>query len=441
MKFVSTAGGATADLAGALTSGLASDGGLYVPETLPRLSAPALAGCETLPESALKTLAPFFADSVLADDLPLICNESLGLPLPITAIPPAEAAGGEPPAWLLELFHGPTAAFKDFAARFLAACLSRLRGGDDPVRTVLVATSGDTGSAVAAAFHRRAGFRVVVLYPDGKVSARQAHQLGAFGDNVHAYRVQGDFDDCQRLVKQALGDRELLERVPMTSANSISIGRLLPQVSYYAHAASQLFARTRETIDVIVPTGNLGNALACILAREMGLPIGHVTLATNANRALPRFFAGEAFNPGEAIATLANAMDVGSPSNFERLAWLFRGRDLREADIDAVGIDDERIRETIVKTDRERDLAVCPHTACAMAALEDRRKAGNDRPTLVVATAHPAKFEQVVEPLLGREIPPPPALAALLERPSHAEALAADYPALRDVLASGGENL
>ncbi|MDZ7713648.1 MAG: threonine synthase [Rhodovibrio sp.] len=373
----------------------------------------------------------------MQDELPPICGEALDLPLPITRLTPPEGAHGEAeraPTWLLELFHGPTAAFKDFAARFLAACLSRLRADDDGIRTVLVATSGDTGGAVAAAFHRRPGFRVVVLYPDGRVSARQAHQLGAFGDNVSAYRVQGNFDDCQRLVKRALNDTELLDQVPMTSANSISIGRLLPQISYYAHAAHQLHAETGERTDVIVPTGNLGNALAAIMAREMGLPIGHVTLATNANRALPEYFAGGEFDPQEAVATLANAMDVGSPSNFERLAWLFRDRDLRHADIDAVDIDDERIRRTIVKTDRERGLAVCPHTACAMAALEDRRRAGHDRPTLVAATAHPAKFEQVVEPLLGREIPPPEALAALLERPSHAGALEADYGALRNVL-------
>ncbi|WP_376694337.1 threonine synthase [Wenzhouxiangella sp. EGI_FJ10409] len=440
MRFISTAGNASADLAEALTSGLAPDGGLFVPEELPHLEPDALDGCATLPESAYKTLAPFFAGSPLADELPVICNEALDLPLPINRLAVPDGARSEAEhasAWLLELFHGPTAAFKDFAARFLAACLSRLRADDAPVRTVLVATSGDTGAAVAAAFHRRAGFRVVVLYPDGRVSARQAHQLGAFGDNVATYRVQGNFDDCQRLVKRALNDRELLEQVPMTSANSISIGRLLPQISYYAHAASKLFTETREPIDVIVPTGNLGNALACILAREMGLPIGRVTLATNANRALPEYFSGGEFNPREAVATLANAMDVGRPSNFERLAWLFRDRDARDAGIDAVGIDDKRIRETIVRTERERGLVVCPHTACAMAAFEDRRRAGHDRPALVVATAHPAKFEQVVEPLLGREIPPPPALAELLRKDSRAIPMVAEYGALRDVLVSG----
>jgi threonine synthase len=183
-----------------------------------------------------------------------------------------------------------------------------------------------------------------------------------------------------------------------------------------------------------VPTGNLGNALACIMAREMGLPIGRVTLATNANATLPDYFGGREFTPREALATLANAMDVGNPSNFERLAWLFRDGDLRESGIDAVAVDDERIRETIKRTDRERDLAICPHTACAMAAYEDRLKAGETRPTLLVATAHPAKFEQVVEPLLGREIDPPLALAELLRKDSHAEPMAAEYEALLGVL-------
>ena len=405
MKFVSTAGGASADLAEALTSGLAPDGGLFVPEALPRLQDGALDGCQTLPESAPKTLAPFFAGSPLEDELPLICSEALDLPLPITRLGVPNGAAGE------------AGARAGLAAGAVSRAHGRFQGlrralpGRLPVAPARRRRAGSNRAGGDLRRYRRRGGRGLSspaglsrgrALPRGKVSARQAHQLGAFGDNVSAYRVQGNFDDCQRLVKRALNDRELLDQVALTSANSISIGRLLPQISYYAHAAHRLFTETRAPVDVIVPTGNLGNALACIMAREMGLPIGHVTLATNANRALPEYFAGGEFDPQQAIATLANAMDVGSPSNFERLAWLFRDKNLRDADIDAVGIDDERIRRTIVKTDHERGLTVCPHTACAMAALEDRRRAGHDRPTLVVATAHPAKFEQVVEPLLGR---------------------------------------
>lgn len=433
MRFVSTraADDDGIDLAGALASGLAPDGGLYVPARIPVLDHPLPSGGVGLAATATEVLAPYFSGSTLAAELGPICHEALDLPLPIVPLPTEDDSGHEQRAWMLELFHGPTAAFKDFAARFLAGCLQRLRADDAPVLTVLVATSGDTGGAVAAAFEHRPGFRVVVLYPDGRVSARQAHQLGAFGDNVHTFRVRGAFDDCQRMVKRALNDRELLETVPATSANSISIGRLLPQISYYAHAAKQLDDARAGRLDVIVPTGNLGNALAAVIAREMGLPIGRVTLATNANRALPDFFRTGEFSAREAVATLANAMDVGQPSNFERLAWLFGERRLLDAGIDAVAIDDERIRATIRSAERERGLVVCPHTACALAAFEDQRRAGDSAPKLLAATAHPAKFEQVVEPLIGRAIEAPAPLAQLLERPSRAEALEADDAAFK----------
>ncbi len=420
MNYLSTGGQASAtDLAGALRAGLAPDGGLYVPERIPSIAIETLVHNTDLPETATTLLAPYFFRSELENELPRICREALDLPLPLIEFEPGRA-------WILELFHGPTAAFKDFAARFLAACMARLRADSDPVQTVLVATSGDTGGAVAAAFHRRPGFRVVILYPDGKVSARQAHQLGAFGDNVHTFRVSGNFDDCQRLVKRALNDQELTRKLALTSANSISIGRLLPQISYYAHASVALRASGHEKVDVIVPTGNLGNALACILAREMGLPIGEIVLATNANPTLQEYFSGRDYRGRAGIETLANAMDVGDPSNFERLAWFFRDRDLRQADISAVSVDDDAIRACIRRVFNQSEMAVCPHTACAVEALRHRREIGNDRPHLIAATAHPAKFEAVVEPLIVQALNPPPALAELLKRPSRAEGLEAD---------------
>jgi threonine synthase len=420
MNYLSTGDRTPAtDLAGALRAGLAPDGGLYVPEHVPTISIETLTHCRDLPETATLLLAPFFNGSELEDELPDICREALDLPLPLVEFDADRA-------WILELFHGPTAAFKDFAARFLAACMARLRTDSDPIQTVLVATSGDTGGAVAAAFYRRPGFRVVILYPDGKVSARQAHQLGAFGDNVHTYRVSGNFDDCQRLVKRALNDSELSRKLALTSANSISIGRLLPQISYYAHAAVALKAKGHEKVDVIVPTGNLGNALACILAREMGLPIGKIVLATNANPTLEEYFSGRDYRGRPGIETLANAMDVGDPSNFERLAWFYRDRDLRQAGISAVSIDDDAIGNCIRRVHDESGMAICPHTACAIEALQHRRQAGTDHSHLIAATAHPAKFEAVVEPLIGQSIEPPPALAELLERPSQAETMEAD---------------
>jgi len=419
------------DLAAALQAGLAPDGGLYVPERLPRPETAALDPDADLPRTAERVLGPFFADGPLAGALPGICQTSLDLPLPIEPMPDRQEFPG--PAWMLELFHGPTAAFKDFAARFLAECMDRLaRPGE--VRTILVATSGDTGGAVAAAFHGREAFRVRILYPDGRVSPLQAHQLGAFGGNVTAFRVDGSFDDCQRLVKGALNDPELREAARLSTANSICIGRLLPQVAYYAFAALRLRSRACAELQVIVPTGNLGNALACVLARELGFPIGDIWLATNANRTLPDYFERGDYVGRDGLATLANAMDVGDPSNFERLAWLYRDRDLRQARIHALSVSDEVIRTRIRREHEARGLVVCPHTACATEVLAQRRRAGDDRPFLVAATAHPAKFAEVVEPLIGRKIEPPPALADLLARPSNAKAMAPDPAALRDAL-------
>ena len=424
----------------ALSAGLAADGGLYVPERLPRFSGADFDGLDSLPAIAERLLTPFFAGSSLAPQLGAICREALDLPLPIVALP----TGGDGATYLLELFHGPTAAFKDFAARFLAACLARLRSRDDPLRTVLVATSGDTGGAVAAAFHRRPGFRVVILYPDGRVSARQAHQLGAFDGNVHALRVSGTFDDCQRMVKHLLGDRSLAARFALTSANSISLGRLLPQMAYYAYAALK---RRRESgiangeaealPTLVIPTGNLGNALAAILVREMGLPLGEIHFATNANRTLPDYFGGAAYHGRPSVATLANAMDVGDPSNFERLAWFFRDRDLRRAGIHAHSVDDATIRRWIAAGETRHGQVYCPHTACAAEVHQRLRDGGARETMLMVATAHPAKFDDVVEPLVGHSVAPPQALAELLQRPSHSEALTADAQALVERLQAG----
>jgi threonine synthase len=424
----------------ALTAGLAADGGLYVPEKLPRFTVEDFNGCRNLPEVAERLLTPFFSGSSLAPKLGEICREALDLPVPLVPLRrPGETPNRTPSAtdgsdaWLLELFHGPTAAFKDFAARFLAACLARLRTPDDSVRTVLVATSGDTGAAVAAAFHKRPGFRVVILYPQGRVAARQAHQLGAFGDNVHAFAVNGNFDDCQRMVKHALGDRKFANRQHLTSANSISLGRLLPQMAYYAYA-SLVLARRRgpeqAPPDVIVPTGNLGNALAAIMVRELGLPLGDIHLATNANATLAEYFAGAAYRGRPSVATLANAMDVGDPSNFERLTSIFNGRDLRHAHIHAQRVEDDDIRARIGEGIGKYWQVLCPHTACAVEVHERLLAGGNTNTHLLVATAHPAKFNDIVEPLVGNPVAVPAALDALLKRPAHAEPMEASDQAL-----------
>lgn len=428
MRFLSTRGTAPeVALGDAIARGLAPDGGLYVPQRLPRIDPAAFDPDADLATHAATLLEPLFTGDPLAEALPAICREALDFDTPLRALPFADAA-------LLELFHGPTAAFKDVGARFLAACMRRLRAGADTPLTILVATSGDTGAAVAAAFHGVPGMRVVILYPDGRVSPRQAHQLGCFGGNVRSFRVAGSFDDCQRMVKHALGDAELQSRVPLSSANSISLGRLLPQMSYYAQAALRFHARHGKAPGFIVPTGNLGNALACIWARAMGLPIGRVHFACNANAVLPEFLAGGAYRPRASVATLANAMDVGAPSNAERLRWLYPDDAALRAAFTAGSVDDAAIRRTVRDLARAHDLVVCPHTATAMHELQRLRTAGSDEPWIVVATAHPAKFDSVIEPLIGRAVAIPGALQRLLERPAHADPLPADSGALRHAL-------
>ncbi len=428
MRFVSTRGMAPgADLAQALTSSLAPDGGLYLPEILPRIDPDALTAARTPATVCTALLQPFFAGSALAADLPALCDAAFAQPLPLRRLHGAAD-------FVLELFHGPTAAFKDIGARFLATALQRLRARDASTLTVLVATSGDTGAAVAAAFHLRPGFRVVILYPEQGVSPRQAHQLGAFADNVRAWRVAGSFDDCQRMVKAALADPELRARAPLASANSISLGRLLPQAGYYAWAALEHWRTHARPLSFIVPTGNLGNATAAALARRMGLPIARIVLACNANDTLPRYFAGAAYRAQRSRRTLANAMDVGAPSNFERLRALYPDDAALRADFAAFTVDDATIAATLRAAEDRHGLQPCPHTATALHVLEQLRLQGDARDYAVVATAHPAKFPEVVEPAFGHGVDTPPALAALLARPSHAQPLAATDAALRAVL-------
>lgn len=406
MRFVSTRGAAPRAGAGdAMLAGLAPDGGLYVPERFP-VVADDLVSDTGLAATASALLAPFFAGDPLAAELDAICSEALDFPTPLTG-----ANGFQ----VLELFHGPTAAFKDVGARFLAACLARLGGGRE--RTVLVATSGDTGGAVAAAFAGRPGFRVVLLYPKGRVSDRQEAQLTCWGGNVLSLRVDGDFDDCQRMVKEAFGDAGLRERARLTSANSISIGRLLPQMSYYAWAALRVFRATGAVPGFIIPSGNLGNSLACVWARRCGLPVGPIVLATNANETVGEFFDGAPWSPRPTVQTLATAMDVGNPSNMERLLHLAGSEAAAREAARAVRVSDEEIAEAIRSGPARYGRTWCPHTATGVRAWERLGEESRLRPWVVVATAHPAKFEGVVEPLIGAAVPLPPALAELMARP------------------------
>ena len=428
MKVVSTRGNAPAvGIGDAIAAGLAPDGGLYMPEAWPSFAPADFDGCNSTAEIAARMLAPFFAGDVLAPQLAGICADAFAVEPPLRDF-------GKDGDYVLELFHGPTAAFKDYGARFLAGCLSALPRADGKPLTIVVATSGDTGAAVAGAFHGRTGIRVAILYPDGRVSPRQAHQLGCFGDNIRAFRVDGSFDDCQRIAKTLLSDAAFRAEVPLGSANSISLGRLFPQAAYYAHASLQHWRATGQHLNFVVPTGNLGNALACLLAKRMGLPIGEIMLASNANDVLPTFFAGGDYAPGPSLATLANAMDVGAPSNFERLQWLHPDPVELRGVLRAEAVDDDAIRAAILRSRDQRGYVACPHTACAAEVLDRLRARGEPGAWAIVATAHPAKFPEVVEPLLGEAVPLPPALQAMLDRPSHAQPLANDAEALRTLL-------
>ena len=426
MRFISTSGGAApVDLQAALLAGLAADGGLYFPEALERRCLEAFEGRHELPEVASAFLSPFFEGDPLLAELRAICDESLNLEAPLVSI--------AKDVRLLELFHGPTAAFKDFGARFLASTLGRMRagGGDGKPLTILVATSGDTGGAVAAAFHRRPGFRVVILYPDGRVSSRQAHQLGSFGDNILALRVPSGFDQCQALVKQAFADTDLRAQAPLSSANSISLGRLLPQATYYAYASLLHQRETGRALSFIVPTGNLGNAVAALIAKQAGLPIDRVLFAANANKTVPEFIETGAYQARASVSTLANAMDVGDPSNVARLRFMLaKDPGLRGA-LAALSVDDETIRARIASGEADYGKVFCPHTACAIEMLEQERRKGSKDDFCVVATAHPAKFEDVVEPLVVHSVEPPEALRAMLARPALSEFLDPDYASLK----------
>ena len=440
MRFVSTRGGAPpVSFTTAVVLGLAPDGGLYVPSAFPMLGREdlddLLVRCSTerrgLVATATRTLGPFLAGDELEAALPAIVDEAFSFPLPLVHLEDFS---------VLELFHGPTAAFKDVGARFMAACFGRVvgrsdRGGDDSApatpRTILVATSGDTGGAVASAFHGRPGFRVVVLFPSGRVSARQQHQLTCFGGNVRSFAVRGTFDDCQRLLKAALGDPVLADRYALTTANSINVARLLPQVVYHALAALRYRRQRGVSPTLVVPSGNVGNALAAMWARRMGLPIERVVMATNANRVVGDFFATGRWEPRPSEATLANAMDVGDPSNMERAFHLYPDHDQLRRDVVAVAVDDDTIASVIRDHAIERGRVWDPHTATAVHAVNEL----DLEHAVVVSTAHPAKFDEIVEPLVGRSVEVPPALRALLDRPASHEELEPDVESLEEALA------
>jgi threonine synthase len=431
MDFVTTRGGPAASFKSALFDGLAPDGGLYVPAAIEPWTADELARLprRTLTEIALRALRPFARGDVDPATLEALLVEALNFPIPLVEI--------EPGVHVLELFHGPTLAFKDVGARVMARLMASLHDRDEPL-TVLAATSGDTGSAVAHAFHRVPRTRVVILYPDGRVSPTQEAQLTMFNDqrtNVRAYAVAGSFDDCHRLTRQALADVEVRARMRMTSANSVNIGRLLPQMVYYFHAVAQLQRSAdkppRGQLIVATPSGNFGNLTAGLMAKRAGLAIDRFVAATNINDVVPSYLETGEFCPRPSVRTLANAMDVGHPSNFERMQWLYdRDAAAMQRDIAGARSDDEQIRKAIRDVFSRTGYLMDPHSAIGYLGL--RRCAGAG---VLLATAHPAKFAEIVGPIIGRAVDPPPALSEALARPRHIVRIASTFDAVRSVLA------
>lgn len=380
----------------ALLKGLAPDGGLYVPENLPRLK---IKNFKSWPKLAEEMLKPFFKNGDLEKKLPNICREAFNFKIPLYKLAKNLS--------VLELFHGPTAAFKDVGAQFLAACIENIKSTKNELpRMVLVATSGDTGGAVGSAFSGRKNVNVVILYPQGKISRTQEAQLHCWKKNVTAIAIKSDFDACQSLVKQAFLNNQWQSRWHLLSANSISLGRLLPQMVYYAGASLQEYERRKKKIHFIIPTGNLGNAVACFWAREMGFPIAKIGLALNANKALFDYYKSGEWVPRPSQMTLANAMDVGAASNFERLRALVPDiKDIQDSSA-AISASDVDIRNTIREIYNKFDYLICPHTATGFYAHKMLQWA----PAVVVSTAHPAKFTEVIEPLLKLKLKPPQTL-------------------------------
>jgi threonine synthase len=430
MQFKSTRGpNARATLSRAIARGIAPDGGLYVPESFPRFTASDFDSSLELPALADRLIGGFAQDDPLAAELPAICREAFNFPAPLVRL-----TGAPGPAHVLELFHGPTAAFKDFGARFLAASLERIRRAASRKLTILVATSGDTGGAVAAAFFKRPWVQVGVLYPKGLVSPRQAHQLACWGDNIQTFVVRGVFDECQRIVKEAFLDASLAASHELSSANSINIGRLLPQMVYYAQASLQIWRDTGAKASFIVPSGNVGNATACIFAKQAGMPIDEIVLATNANRTVTDFLQSGDYQARQSVATIANAMDVGNPSNMERLRTLFPEIDSIRGQVTSDSVTDEQIRARIRSDADTYGQVWCPHTAVAAEIYQRIAKVRAGKQWVIVATAHPSKFNDVVEPLIGRTLTMPTNLAKLLSLPKLETEISPTLDALRSEL-------
>ena len=449
------------DFAAAALRGLASDGGLFIPEEIPAYPKAVLSSLGEMDfcDIALETIRPYVSAGIPGPALEDIVCSAYTFSAPLTAV-------GD--RLVLELFHGPTAAFKDFGARFMARAFSYLRRGEDKPLRILVATSGDTGGAVADGFFGVPGISVTVLYPKGRVSPLQERQIAGLGGNISALAVEGSFDDCQRLVKAALGDAGLRKRMALSSANSINISRLIPQAVYYAAAAGRAFAGRfdpdgeasprngaaersgglrkdtafgpvrGEPVIFCVPSGNFGNLTAGLYAMKMGAPIKRFIAATNINKTVPDYLFSGNYEARLSQVTISNAMDVGAPSNFERMAAHFSLEEMRRI-ILGISVSDEETRRTISQVYERWGYFLDPHSAVGWEGVdkllrEQRLSAG---PLGILSTAHPAKFAETVEPLTG-PVPVPSVLAKALERTVESGLIPPEVPAFIERLETLG---
>jgi threonine synthase len=419
----------------ALFRGIAPDGGLYVPESIPPLPQSLLDQTpgHSLVSTGEQVLSRYIED-IPPDQLGSILRRALDFPIPLVRL--------QDGIYLLELFHGPTLAFKDVGARFMANASSYFLSVEKKELTVLVATSGDTGSAVAHGFHNVPHVLVYILYPSGQISRLQEQQMTTLGGNIRAIEVKGTFDDCQALVKQTLVDPDVLSGRALTTANSMNVGRLLPQIVYYVWGLSQLAEYLKDTKvhpTVVVPSGNFGNLTAAAYAKRMGAPIGMLIAATNSNDVVPKYLQSGIFTPKPSLRTLSNAMDVGNPSNLARLQFLYDDDVSRmREEIDAISITDPETLEEIRATYRATQYILDPHTAVGVAAARRiRRAGGNPGPLIIAATAHPAKFPEIVEGAIQTTIPLPESLKEALGRTKESTPIRPIYSEWKEVLLGG----
>ncbi len=410
----------------AILDGLADDGSLYMPENIPRLPDEFLKNLSDIPFEtiAFEITTAFLQNQIPREVLLSLINDAINFPAPVFEL--------EENLGVLELFHGPTLAFKDFGARFMSRIMSYLNK-EKPDLTILVATSGDTGGAVASGFFNVPGIRVIILYPKGGVSFLQEKQLTTLGRNITALEIDGTFDDCQTLVKKAFVDIECKDRLNLSSANSINLARLIPQTFYYFEGVKQI--KTNKNIVCIVPSGNFGNLTAGVMAKRMGLNISRFIAATNINDVVPAYLTNSIYKPKPSISTVSNAMDVGNPSNFDRLMDLYGStwnRIIKE--ITGYHFSDEKTLQTIEKCFKEHGYLLDPHTAVGyLAYLADQSRYGNIH-YLLLATAHPSKFLETVEKQIGQKVNIPARLVNLKDLPKKSILLSNNYYSFKEYL-------